>query len=66
MGDQVTYHQVMTAPERQRVTQQDEILRDAAAERLGEAGPVIVLRPSDAQLRREVEEMDADVEARQP
>lgn len=56
----------MTQPERQRVTQQDEILRDAAAERLGEAGPVVVLRPSDEQLRREVEEMDADAEARQP
>jgi hypothetical protein len=46
----------MTAPaERKRVTQDDEILRDAAAQRLGEDLKVVVLRRSDEQLRREVD-----------
>lgn len=53
----------MTAPERQRVTQEGEILHDAAAERLGEAGPVEVLRRSDEQIRQQAEEIVAQEEA---
>jgi len=53
----------MTAPDRQRVTQESEVLRDAAAQRLGEAGPVVVLRRSDEQVEREVEEIVALEEA---
>lgn len=53
----------MSAPDRQRITQEVELLRDAAAERLGEAGPVEVLRRSDEQIRQEVEETIALEEA---
>lgn len=45
----------MTVPERRRVTQEGEILRAAAAERLGEAEPVEVLRRSDEQIRQQAE-----------
>lgn len=45
----------MTAPERQRITQAGELLHDAAAERLGEAGLVEVLRRSDEQVRQDAE-----------
>ena len=58
----MTYHQLMTQPDqasepRQRVTQEDEQLRAAAAERLGEDPQVIVIRRSDEQIRKEAEEL---------
>jgi hypothetical protein len=53
----VTYHVLMTGPERQRVDERDELLRAAAAERLGEDPEVIVIRRSDEQLRKEAEDL---------
>jgi len=55
--DHVTYPEVMTGPERQRVDEQNELLRAAAAERLGEDPEVIVIRKSDEQLRKEAEDL---------
>ena len=52
----MTYHQVMTEP-RQPVTQEDEMLRAAAAERLGEDPTVIVIRRSDEQIRKQAEDL---------
>lgn len=46
----------MTEP-RQRVSQEDELLRAAAAQRLGEDPQVIVIRRSDEQIRKEAEEL---------
>ena len=48
----------MTEPEqpRQRVTQDDEMLRSAAAQRLGEDPQVIVIRQSDEQIAKQAEE----------
>ena len=62
----MTYHVAMTEPagaQRQRVTQEDELLRAAAAQRLGEDTPVIVIRRSDEQLREQAER-DGLTEAR--
>jgi hypothetical protein len=53
----------MTEPQRQRVTQEDELLRAAAAQRLGEDPPVVVIRRSDEQLREQAER-DGLTEAR--
>ena len=52
----MTYHQVMTEPGRQRVSQEDELLRSAAAQRLGEDPQVIVIRQSDEQIAKQAEE----------
>ena len=51
----------MTEPEqpRQRVTQDDEMLRSAAAQRLGEDPQVIVIRKSDEQIAQQAEEQGA-------
>ena len=52
----MTYHQDVTEPDaRQRVSQNDEMLRAAAAQRLGEDPQVIVIRKSDEQIRKEAE-----------
>ena len=53
----MTYHQAMAQPDRQPVTQQDEMLRSAAAERLGEDPVVIVIRRSDEQIRKQAEDL---------
>ncbi len=53
----MTYHQLMTEPARQPVTQEDEMLRAAAAQRLGEDPQVIVIRRSDEQIRKEAEDL---------
>ena len=53
----MTYHQLMAQPEqRQRVSQEDELLRSAAAQRLGEDPQVIVIRQSDEQIAKQAEE----------
>lgn len=59
----MTYAEVMGQSERQRVTQGDELLRAAAAQRLSEEPEVVVLRRSDEQVRREAEEIVALEEA---
>lgn len=53
----MTYHQLMAQPEqRRRVSQEDELLRSAAAQRLGEDPQVIVIRQSDEQIAKQAEE----------
>lgn len=54
----MTYPLVMAESDRQRVTQEDEQMRAAASERLGEDPPVIVLRRSDEQIANDQGEPD--------
>lgn len=63
MGDQVTYHERMAVEGRVKLNEQDELLRAAAAERLGEDPQVIVIRQSDEQIRKQAK-ADGLTEAR--
>ena len=56
----MTYHQLMTEPApRQRVSQEDEQLRAAAAQRRGEDPQVVVIRQSDEQIAKLAQEQEA-------
>lgn len=45
----------MAVEDRARLDQKDELLRAAAADRLGEDPQVVVVRQSDEQIRKEAE-----------